>query len=191
MHTEFEIEEYKRLTKEIETSSNRVYQIITIVISFSTVIVSLSVQNYIGYYLPLTLHTLLIISLFLISSQINATHRIGTYIHLHYENRHTNILWESKLIKQKENKKVRSKYNFSIFSITILFGFISQLIATIKVFFEYDTSGTSFKLKAVETSDLTIYLLVLAFVIIGYIRGFQSIMKSKNIDRHLEFWNNT
>ncbi|MFO7938481.1 MAG: hypothetical protein R6U66_01905 [Bacteroidales bacterium] len=134
---DLQLEEYRRLTIEINNNAKRVFQLLSIVIPLSSGLLALplSFEDINGLWILLP-NLVLIPSLFLISSQFKSVTRIATYIACFYEGHITGIYWESRLKLLRKNQVKPSNYYGGIQGVFIALSSISFFISGFFVFSE-------------------------------------------------------
>lgn len=131
-------EEYIRLNREIEVSSEKVFNLIKLMITITITILTVSFTDWLNKYEVIYLiPIILIIPInFLIYSQLNSSERIAGYIRVFLEPHLNGNQWERKLREYKKKNKEDSKFSFSIILISIGLSGICYILCFLKIIHE-------------------------------------------------------
>ncbi|WP_436515801.1 hypothetical protein [Ekhidna sp. To15] len=178
MNEQFQLEEYRRLTSEIENNAKRIFQIISVVLTFSIGIISLAFSKNLHFLLPLSIHLILLSALQLLSTQLHSTFRISTYLSLVYETKANGISWESDMIQYRKIEAKKTRYFISIFLLFLIQAIISHTLS-VWIFLQQEHHTT---FEIITLSSITIV------VAVSYIISNKAIHNATNMQDHIDHW---
>jgi hypothetical protein len=180
-----ESEEYSRLCFEIDSNTNRIFNVISIVIGVYSVVVGIGIDAKNEYIILCSLLPV-IPALIVISSQYNSTNRISSYLRLFYEGKEHSIFWETRMEMLRNKKTNNTQYKLAISLIFLLLGIIGILVS----FYFFYLHISKLENDVEYNLSLILYLFLVVMIVFGYLLGFIKLYKSTKSGQFFDkYWN--